>query len=320
MGAPEYTDEKQPDLLEVITGEHGSSSEEDYDYEDPKNYSTNFVDEHNPKGLRRPTEHESQTLRRVIGNIRYSTIILCLCEFAERASYYSTTGILTNYIQRRIDPNSPHGWGAPPPGNPDASAGALGKGLQTASALTNLLTFLAYVAPLFGGYMGDSTIGRWYAIQWGVFFGFVGHLFFIFASIPGAISNANAGLGLCIIAIVTLSVGTGFIKPNLLPLLLDQYPEDTDMVKVLPSGEKIILDREQTLSRLTNIFYWSINIGSILLRNLVKYSLNEKYIAIFEIKIHITISQANYCSVDYRYRNKVRIEPVVEKLSQVENS
>nr|MCP8716635.1 hypothetical protein [Asgard group archaeon] len=74
------------------------------------------------------------------------------------------------------------------------------------------------------------------------------------------------------------------------------------------------------LSRLTNIFYWSINIGSILLRNLVKYSLNEKYIAIFEIKIHITISQANYCSVDYRYRNKVRIEPVVEKLSQVENS
>lgn len=264
MGAPEYTDEKQPDLLEVITGEHGLSSEEDYDYEDPKNYSTNFVDEHNPKGLRRPTEHELQTLRRVIGNIRYSTIILCLCEFAERASYYSTTGILTNYIQRRIDPNSPHGWGAPPPGNPDASAGALGKGLQTASALTNLLTFLAYVAPLFGGYMGDSTIGRWYAIQWGVFFGFVGHLFFIFASIPGAILNANAGLGLCIIAIVTLSVGTGFIKPNLLPLLLDQYPEDTDMVKVLPSGEKIILDREQTLSRLTNIFYFAINIGSIL--------------------------------------------------------
>ena len=85
--------------------------------------------------------------------------------------------------------------------------------------------------------MGDSTIGRWYAIQWGVF-RFCGPSFFIFASIPGAILNANAGLGLCIIAIVTLSVGTGFIKPNLLPLLLDQYPEDTDMVKVLPSGEK----------------------------------------------------------------------------------
>ena len=41
--------------------------------------------------------------------------------------------------------------------------------LQAASALTNLLTFLAYVFPLIGGYLGDSTIGRWKAIQWGYF-------------------------------------------------------------------------------------------------------------------------------------------------------
>ena len=79
----------------------------------------------------------------------------------------------------------------------------------------------------------------------GVFFGFVGHLFFIFASIPQAIENANAGLGLCVIAIITLSAGLGLMKPNLLPLVLDQYPEERDMVKVLPTGELIILDREK---------------------------------------------------------------------------
>ncbi|EMG45185.1 PTR2 Peptide transporter PTR2 [Candida maltosa Xu316] len=264
MVSTEIENEKHPDLVQVLTDEKDISLDEYYDYDDPRNYSTNYTDDHNPRGLRRPTDHESKTLRRVIGNIRYSTFILCVCEFAERASYYSTTGILTNYIQRRIDPNSPHGWGAPPPGNPDASAGALGRGLQTASALTNLLTFLAYVFPLLGGYYGDSTIGRWKAIQWGVFFGFVGHLFFIFASIPQAIEHSGAGLGLCIIAIITLSAGTGFIKPNLLPLLLDQYPEDTDVVKVLPSGEKIILDREKTLSRLTNVFYLAINLGAFL--------------------------------------------------------
>ena len=170
--------------------------------------------------------------------------MLCICEFAERASYYSTTGILTNYIQRRIDPDSPHGWGAPPPGSPDASAGALGKGLQAASALTNLLTFLAYVFPLIGGYLGDSTIGRWKAIQWGYFW-ICWPFVFIFASIPQAIENANAGLGLCVIAIITLSAGLGLMKPNLLPLVLDQYPEERDMVKVLPTGELIILDREK---------------------------------------------------------------------------
>ena len=68
---------------------------------------------------------------------------------------------------------------------------------------------------------------------------------FHFASIPQAIENANAGLGLCVIAIITLSAGLGLMKPNLLPLVLDQYPEERDMVKVLPTGELIILDREK---------------------------------------------------------------------------
>ncbi|KAL6454716.1 PTR2 Peptide transporter PTR2 [Candida maltosa Xu316] len=246
MVSTEVINEKNPELVTEISEKN--SSDDDYDYEDPRNYSTSYTDDYNPQGLRKPTEQESQTLKRVIGKVDYRTFMLCICEFAERASYYSTTGILTNYIQRRIDPNSPHGWGAPPPGFPDASAGALGKGLQTASALTNLLKFFAYVFPLLGGYFGDSLIGRWQSIQWGV--------------IPQAIQNSDAGLGLCIIAIITLAAGTGLMKPNLLPLLLDQYPDDSDMVKVLPSGEKIIIDREKTLRRWTNIFYVSINIGA----------------------------------------------------------
>ncbi|RCK59637.1 Peptide transporter PTR2 [Candida viswanathii] len=258
------SNEKEKDIVQVVS-DKDLSVDEDYDYDDIRNYYTSYSDEYNPKGLRKPTDDELKNLRREIGNIKYSIFMLCICEFAERASYYSTTGILTNYIQRRIHPDSPHGWGAPPPGNPDASAGALGKGLQTASALNNLLKFLAYVSPLIGGYLGDSTIGRWKAIQWGVLLGFIGHLFFIFASIPQAIENANAGLGLCVIAIVTLAFGAGLMKPNLLPLLLDQYPYDTDAVKVLPSGEKVILDREKTLSRLTNVFYLSINLGAFLM-------------------------------------------------------
>ena len=97
---------------------------------------------------------------------------------------------------------------------------------------------------------------------------------FHFASIPQAIENANAGLGLCVIAIITLSAGLGLMKPNLLPLVLDQYPEERDMVKVLPTGELIILDREKSLSRITNVFYLAINIGAFckLLLRIVKES------------------------------------------------
>ncbi len=67
-----------------------------------------------------------------------------------------------------------------------------------------------------------------------------------------------------IIGILVLAIGTGLIKPNLLPLLLDQYTEQDDILKVLPSGEKVVVSREVTMQRITLIFYWAINIGAFL--------------------------------------------------------
>ena len=61
-------------------------TDEEYDFEDPLNYSTNYVDEFNPKGLRKPTTLEKQTLRRVIHNLNWTIYLLCLAELGERAS------------------------------------------------------------------------------------------------------------------------------------------------------------------------------------------------------------------------------------------
>lgn len=246
----------------AVTYDKTVVDDEEYDFDDPKNYSTNYVDEYNPRGLRVPTKTEEQTLRRVIGKINYAIFLICVVEFAERASYYSVTGILTNFIQRPLPKDSPHGWGAPVSDNGSESAGALDRGLQAASALTNLVTFLAYVVPLFGGYLADTAWGRWKTIQWGVVFGGISHVLFIIAAAPSVIANGKAGLALCILAIFTLAFGSGFIKPNLLPLMLDQYPESGNRVKVLKSGEKVLVDREKTLESVTLIFYWAINIGA----------------------------------------------------------
>ncbi|CCE41872.1 uncharacterized protein CPAR2_804220 [Candida parapsilosis] len=256
--ASSATSEKQ----NVVVQTDERSLDEEYDYSDPNNYSTNYVDQYNPNGLRVPTKAEEQSLRRVIGKINFAIILICVVEFAERASYYSVTGILTNFVQRPLPEGSPHGWGAPASNSGSESAGALDRGLQTASALTNLVTFLAYVVPLFGGYLADTTWGRWKTIQWGVLFGGISHVLFIVAAAPSVIANGKAGLAICILAIFTLATGSGFIKPNLLPLMLDQYPESGNRVKVLKSGEKVLIDREKTLESITLVFYWSINIGA----------------------------------------------------------
>ncbi|KAK6457557.1 proton-dependent oligopeptide transporter, POT family [Scheffersomyces xylosifermentans] len=256
----QYLDEK--DAIAVDDISQAITSDEDYDYNDPRNYSTHYVDEFNPKGLRVPTNAEADSLRRILGRASYASYLICLCELAERASYYSVTGILTNFIQRPMPKNSPHGWGAPASRTSDESAGALNRGLQTANALSLLLTFLAYCVPLYGGFVADTKLGKFKAIWVGVIAGGISHILFVIAAIPSVLKNGEAALAPTILAIVTLAFGTGFIKPNLLPLLMDQYLEKTDVVKVLPSGEKVIVDRQKTLERMTLIFYWSINIGA----------------------------------------------------------
>ncbi|KAK6204531.1 proton-dependent oligopeptide transporter, POT family [Scheffersomyces amazonensis] len=255
-------EEKQAAVDQVLSKDVTSTSDEDYDYDDPHNYSTNYVDEFNPRGLRVPTNEEAATLRRVLGKVAFSTYMICLCELAERASYYSVTGIMTNFIQRPLPPNSPHGWGAPESKDSSSQAGALGQGLEAANALTLLITFVAYVVPLYGGFIADTRIGKYRAIWIGVICGLVSHILFVIAALPTVIRSGNAALAPTILAIVSLAFGTGFIKPNLLPLLMDQYPEKTDVVKVLPSGEKVIVDRQKSFERMTLVFYWAINIGA----------------------------------------------------------
>lgn len=239
--------------------DHESLGSESYDYEDPSNYNTYFTDEFNPKGLRKPTEVEKKTLRRVLGSANLSLYLICVVELAERASYYSSQTVLTNFIQRPLPDGST--TGAPTSHYSNESAGALGLGLHTASALTLLLTFLAYVVPLYGGFVADTKTGKVKAIWIGVYAGLISHILFLVAGIPKVIALGH-GIVPLIFAILTLAFGTGFIKPNLLPLLLDQYPYDQDMVRVLPSGETVIVDRAKSLERVTLIFYWAINVGA----------------------------------------------------------
>lgn len=236
--------------------------DDSYDADDARNYFTNYIDDYNPRGLRVPTEEEALTLRRVLDHLRPAIYSLFIAEFAERASYYSCQGILTNFIQRPLPPGSR--TGAPISNSSSENAGALNQGLQTANALTLLLQFLAYVIPLYGGYVADTKIGKLKTISIGVAAGFVSHVLFIIAAIPSVIDNEKGALAVTILAIITLAIGTGFIKPNLLPLLMDQYPHSQDVVKVLPSGENVIVDRQKSLERMTLIFYWSINIGAFM--------------------------------------------------------
>jgi hypothetical protein len=53
---------------------------------------------------RSPTDSEKKTLRHVHGTIPWIAFILCIVEFAERASYYGATQVFNNFMQYPLPP------------------------------------------------------------------------------------------------------------------------------------------------------------------------------------------------------------------------
>ena len=53
-----------------------------------------------------PTAEELTTLRKVPGSIPWITWLLCLVEFAERASYYGAKQVFANFLNNALPPGN----------------------------------------------------------------------------------------------------------------------------------------------------------------------------------------------------------------------
>lgn len=156
------------------------------------------------------------------------------------------------------------------------TAGALGMGLQASSALTLLFTFLAYVIPIFGGWLADVHTGRYKAIVIGVLLAGVAHLIQIFGAIPSVLQKgASHAAPPFIIGLIILAFGAGIFKPNIAPTVLDQNRYQKQYTKVLKSGEKVIVDPESTATRTMLIFYGLTNVGAFYM---LATTYSEKYV------------------------------------------
>ncbi|KAF5987167.1 peptide transport [Fusarium coicis] len=181
-----------------------------------------------------PTAEEKQKLRKLAGCIPWASYLLCIVELAERASFYGCKTVFNNFLQFPL-PKGGNGAGAVAKNDPNGYAGALNRGLQFASAMVLLFNFLAYVIPIFGAWLGDTKTGRFRAIMYGVIIGGVAH---------------------------GIMVGGAAPAPNVVPLIIDQYTDQTKYVKTLKSGERVIVDPETTIQRIMLIFYMCINVGA----------------------------------------------------------
>lgn len=96
-----------------------------------------------------PTDEDLRTLRRVSGAIKWSMWTIAFVELCERFSYYGSSVLYTNFINKPLPDGSTTGAPTDPSAS-NAQAGALGMGTQAAQGLTLFNQFFAYVMPLVG--------------------------------------------------------------------------------------------------------------------------------------------------------------------------
>jgi POT family proton-dependent oligopeptide transporter len=165
-----------------------------------------------------PTDEESASLEHISDRIPLAAWLIVICELCERFAFYGLSGPFQNYIQ------------FPEPGPNDKQPGALGRGQQTATALTTYFQFFAYLTPIGGAILADQFWGKYKTIMVACVIYMIGLLVLVLSSIPPSIHAGVAFPGL-IIAMTIIGLGTGGVKSNVSPLMAEQYTRTKSVVK-----------------------------------------------------------------------------------------
>jgi POT family proton-dependent oligopeptide transporter len=138
----------------------------------------------------------------------------------------------------------------------------MGRGQQTATALTTFFQFWCYITPIIGAIVADQYLGKYKTIILFAFTYLVGLVILTATSCPAAIESGAAFPGF-IVAIIIIGLGTGGIKSNVAPLVAEQYKSKAAFIRTTKKGERVIVSPQATYQKIFLYFYWGINIGSL---------------------------------------------------------
>ncbi|KAI8931709.1 hypothetical protein NX059_011354 [Plenodomus lindquistii] len=256
-------------MASALEKEHGYSSDEKTpEYANAIHDQLLLADDYEGK----PTEEELKTLRRVAGPMPKVAYLICAVEFAERASYYGCSQLISNFVNRPM-PEGGNGWGAPPRGTQE-TAGALGLGSVKANAVSQSFSMLVYTLPVFFGWLADTKTGRFKLICYGILVFGLAHVLMIVSAAKPLLADGSAKTPF-LLSLYILAIGAAMFKPNVSPLLLDQMATRVPIVVTTKKGERVIEDPEATTERVMLWFYLLINVGGFMG---VATSYSEKYV------------------------------------------
>lgn len=126
--------------------------------------------------------------------------------------------------------------------------------------------------------MADTYWGKYKTIHVAIVLAMFGHIILIVSALPPVIANPQGALGCFSVGLIFFGIGVGFFKANISPMIAEQY-ESTQpraVIKVLKSGERVVVDPVLTISVIYMRYYFFINVGSLTGSIAMVYA--EKYV------------------------------------------
>ena len=156
--------------------------------------------------------------------------VIIVTEFCERLAYYGVGGNLVLFFQTRLSYSN-----------------------ATADVNYSAWSGMCYVTPLLGGYIADSYLGRYNTIIIFASIYVVGLTMITISAVPG-----YTYVGLVMVALYVIALGTGGIKPNVCTLGADQF-------------EDRISEEKEAKESFFSWFYFSINSGAAIAYIVISY-------------------------------------------------
>ncbi|KAL5342327.1 putative MFS peptide transporter [Aspergillus crustosus] len=254
------------------------------------------------QGRERPTEEELITLRRVAGKVHWTAYTIAFVELCERFSYFGATAVFTNFIQQPLPPNSVTGAGF------SDQSGALGQGQRAATGLILFNTFWCYLMPIFGGWIADEFWGRLKTIQLSIAIAMLGHVILVISALPPVMKHPNPALACFSVGLVIFGIGVGGFKSNIVPLIAEQNKDTRPYIKIEEkTGERVIVDPAQTITKIFLYFYFMINVGALVGSISMVYA--EKYVG-FWLSFLLPTVMFSFCPlVLFVFRHNYQVTP-----------
>lgn len=163
-----------------------------------------------------------------------------------------------NYIQEPT-PGTRTGK-APDTTSPASQPGALGLGHRAAVGITAGTWFWICLTSVLGAYLADLRYGRLPVINQAVAVTIGGLVITTISAAPAMIAKVPNSLALLVIGVIIAGLGIGCLRSSIIPFVAEQVASKKRHIRILKSGEMVIVDPDVTTSK---IYHWFYGVGSL---------------------------------------------------------